>query len=78
VFEKTIREVIVPDFDRNTGAQAQVPSGQPKQSMAQIEANRAYPVIDVMFNNVDGAIPAGQDRSAPVIAGRRATRSQGK
>jgi len=60
VFEKTIREVIVPDFEKNTGAKAQVMSGQPEQWMAQVEANRAHPPIDVMFNNIDGAILAGK------------------
>ena len=60
VFEKAIREVIVPDFEKNTGAKAQVMSGQPEQWMAQVEANRAHPPIDVMLNNVDGSILAGK------------------
>jgi putative spermidine/putrescine transport system substrate-binding protein len=60
VFEKTIREVIVADFEKKTGTKAQVMGGQPEQWMAQVEANRAHPPIDVILNNVDGAILAGK------------------
>jgi len=60
VFEKAIREVIVADFENKTGTKAQVMGGQPEQWMAQVEANRAHPPIDVMLNNVDGAILAGK------------------
>ncbi len=58
VYEKTIREVIIPDFEKASGAKAQVMSGQPEQWMAQIEANKAPPPIDVLMNGVDGALLA--------------------
>jgi putative spermidine/putrescine transport system substrate-binding protein len=58
VYEKAIREVIVPDFEKATGAKAQILGGQPEQWMAQVQANPAHPPIDVMMCNFDLALIA--------------------
>lgn len=60
VFETTIREVIVADYEKRTGNKARVLGGSPEQWMAQVEANRAHPPIDVLFNQVDTALVAGR------------------
>lgn len=60
IWEQTIREVMVPDFTKRTGHRANVLIGGPQQWMAQIEANRAKPPIDVLMNTVDLALIAGR------------------
>lgn len=60
IFETTIREVIVADYEKRTGNKARVLSGSPEQWMAQIEANRAHPPIDVILNQVDTCLVAGR------------------
>jgi putative spermidine/putrescine transport system substrate-binding protein len=59
IWEQTIREVMVTDFQRRTGNRANVLIGGPQQWMAQIEANKARPPIDVLMNTVDLALIAG-------------------
>jgi len=60
VFETTIREVIVADYEKRTGNKARVLSGSPEQWMAQIEADRAHPPIDVLLNQIDTCLVAGR------------------
>ncbi|UZF94951.1 extracellular solute-binding protein [Bosea sp. NBC_00550] len=60
IWEQTIRDVMVPDFTKRTGVRANVLIGGPQQWMAQIEANRAKPPIDVLMNTVDLALIAGK------------------
>ena len=43
VFETTIREVIVADYEKRTGNKARVLSGSPEQWMAQVQANPRAP-----------------------------------
>ncbi|MGL4813397.1 MAG: extracellular solute-binding protein [Beijerinckiaceae bacterium] len=59
IWEQTIRDVMVNDFQRRTGHRANVLIGGPQQWMAQIEANKAKPPIDVLMNTVDLALIAG-------------------
>src|SRR5690242_11962035 len=60
IWEETIRAVIVPDYEQHTGGKANVMIGGPQQWMAQIEANKARPPIDVLMNSVDLALIAGR------------------
>ena len=60
VFETTIREVIVADYEKRTGNKARVLSGSPEQWMAQVQASPAHPPIDVLLNQIDTCLVAGR------------------
>ena len=61
IWEQTIRDVMVTDYEKRTGNKANVQIGGPQQWMAQIESNRAKPPIDILMNSVDLAIVAGRN-----------------
>jgi putative spermidine/putrescine transport system substrate-binding protein len=60
IFEDAIRKFVVTDFESTTGAKAKVLLGSTPQWMAQIDANRTQPPIDVLLNTVDTTMVAGR------------------
>lgn len=52
IWETAIKECFVSDFEKKTGAKADVVLGGPSQWMNQIEANKANPPIHVIMNTI--------------------------
>jgi putative spermidine/putrescine transport system substrate-binding protein len=72
VWETSIREVVVPEFERRTKVNANVLLGGPPQWMAQIEANRSSPPIDILVNVPDLALVAGRSGLVDKVSVERA------
>ena len=72
VWETSIREVVVPEFEKRTNIKANVLLGGPPQWMAQIEANRAKPPIDILVNVPDLALVAGRSGLVEKVSAQRA------
>lgn len=58
VYEDAMREIMIPEFERRTGDRANAQVGGPQQWLAQIEASRSKPPIDVIMNVPDLALIA--------------------